>query len=1222
MEKNNNLIIDSIQKFLEGWGDVKGIVNVEVNWGKSIAECYVQTKTGIERKSIPYTNFLFIKNLKKAGYDFWDSNDDLYNLEKAIRNFDVQMIKLDSKKHPRLEEGYCWLIKSNKSMNAIGKFIEGGLKLDVKNNPTHKAIYDDLVYRPSLEEQFFISTGNRLFKGIEDYNDIFKAVFDIETTSLNYRTGRITHIGIKHNKISDPSKNYKLFEVEKENDDESEKKVILQFFKELKKIDPAIIGGYNSEAFDFDFITGRIEQLNDPTLFSVETERYGKRVKVGVTEADGYDYKRRYNSNVKFGGTSEKYTSTGTYGKSIIDILHAVKRAAATNPEIKKTGLKDICKFADITKPDRMYIKGDRIAKIWRENKIHIVKLETNEYEEVPAEFQQLAGVLHAKQVFDVNGKPSIDIAIKKLVFSNSVPLMQYLIDKGKEYGQYKFLSGKEIVKQYLHDDLWETEQVDATYNQSSFLLAKIVPTTYSRICTMGTAAVWNLIMTAWSFENHLAIPLPDIKEDFPGGLARCFKKGYSKRIRKFDFAGLYPSLQLAYDIFPSVDVSGVMKNLLLYSVTERDKYKKLKKQAEDAGDKKLANFYDAKQLPLKILNNSMFGALGSNIAFNWGDNLCAARITCSGRVHLRKLMVWFKKRGVEPLLAVTDGVNFSYPLETNLDMEGNVMDSSVLIEEAWRYGDKTGISALVSKYNEEELPKPFMKIDDDGSWVSTLILSRINYANLTEEKFNPKKNKLDPPKVKLTGNTIKSRVMPEYIEDFISKGLRMILDGKGQEFVEYYYDYAAQIYYCQIPLRKIATKKRYKNSVHEYLNRGLNKNGKPKNKMAHMELVIMDRYLKGLEIYRNQGNEVQFNLADLLAEDKEKRTAAEKLIKDIMSKVKDLMPPEPEIGSMLYYVNTGTKKSQADSEIIFDETLGHERICSRLIDSEQIEMNPDYTGPYNVEKYLESFNSKVKLLIGGFSENVQKKLLAKANKKRKKVKDAVEPPASLTREYFTEKELELQNYDEDLLSDAIFLEPGEIDYWNRTGLNPHDIYDGIKIPEDYPLFIDIYDQKLKMVREIMAQHYPNYVVKSIRDTDIKKDDFVLVKNHDVYHLYRMSDVKAIPYKLNLNLPITEGEKQHIAFVEDRKKPINANIPHDFIITKMMTEKQIKELEKYAKKFKREHDVPKDVRLSTIEEGRGVQFFKEWLAEKGIFDPTESPIEEEDLEEESEELDD
>jgi aspartyl/asparaginyl-tRNA synthetase len=104
-------------------------------------------------------------------------------------------------------------------------------------------------------------------------------------------------------------------------------------------------------------------------------------------------------------------------------------------------------------------------------------------------------------------------------------------------------------------------------------------------------------------------------------------------------------------------------------------------------------------------------------------------------------------------------------------------------------------------------MPKPFMGVDIDGTWLSSLNLSRINYANLSDEYFDKKKNKLVPKKIKLTGNTIKSKVMPEYIEEFIDNGLKLILEGDGEGFVDYYNQYIEKIYYKLIPLKKIATK-------------------------------------------------------------------------------------------------------------------------------------------------------------------------------------------------------------------------------------------------------------------------------------------------------------------------------------------------------------------------------------------------------------------------------
>ena len=48
---------------------------------------------------------------------------------------------------------------------------------------------------------------------------------------------------------------------------------------------------------------------------------------------------------------------------------------------------------------------------------------------------------------------------------------------------------------------------VDEQFNQANFLLSKLVPTTYERLSTMGTATLWKMIMCAWSYKNNLALP-------------------------------------------------------------------------------------------------------------------------------------------------------------------------------------------------------------------------------------------------------------------------------------------------------------------------------------------------------------------------------------------------------------------------------------------------------------------------------------------------------------------------------------------------------------------------------------------------------------------------------------------------------------------------------------------------------------------------------------------
>jgi hypothetical protein len=91
--------------------------------------------------------------------------------------------------------------------------------------------------------------------------------------------------------------------------------------------------------------------------------------------------------------------------------------------------------------------------------------------------------------------------------------------------------------------------------------------------------------------------------------------------------------------------------------------------------------------------------------------------------------------------------------------------------------------------------------------------------------------------KIKLVGNSVKSKRMSVYIED-LGKSIRMLLDGDGHSFINYYYEYVDKIYNYQ-PLVKMASKARLKPMV-DYKKKVLMKNkaGNPMPKQAHMELA------------------------------------------------------------------------------------------------------------------------------------------------------------------------------------------------------------------------------------------------------------------------------------------------------------------------------------------------------------------------------------------------
>ena len=116
-----------------------------------------------------------------------------------------------------------------------------------------------------------------------------------------------------------------------------------------------------------------------------------------------------------------------------------------------------------------------------------------------------------------------------------------------------------------------------------------MLPTSFQRSSTMGTAGQWKLIMSAWSYENGLAIPETQSKRDFTGGLSRLLELGYARNVYKLDYAALYPKTQITLKIFPDLDISGVMEGILTYVVDTRDKFKFL-----TGTEKKKAKKYEA----------------------------------------------------------------------------------------------------------------------------------------------------------------------------------------------------------------------------------------------------------------------------------------------------------------------------------------------------------------------------------------------------------------------------------------------------------------------------------------------------------------------------------------------------------------------------------------------------------------------------------------------------
>lgn len=907
-----------IENFLHGSDSEEFIVGIEYDYYSNLIYKIIQDpEKGKVIKSDSFIPFLWCSDLSELNF----YNGSKIKQKQKMSDYGILIDKLETKDNTRLLNGHKYLIKSLKGyLSLINFFKDGGV------DPWHENFKKNFTILSPVE-QYLIQKKKRLFKGIDDYDDVHRMIFDIETTGLNPLTDEIILIGIKDNRGF--KKTISAF------GDDGELFAIVDFFNIIRELKPTIIAGHNSAAFDFPFILKRAEILNiDLKKLTSIFENKPIKEKVG---------------KLKLANEVETYKQHVMFGFNLIDISHAVRRAQAINSDIKSWGLKYITKYLEKEKPNRVYIDGSQISKIYLDNENYYVNPKTGKFKKI--------------------GEKGTENLLTR--YPNV----------------YEIWSGQRIVEQYLDDDLYETMVVDDSFSQSTFLLSKLVPTTYERVATMGTATLWKLIMLAWSYENNLAIPHKVEKRKFTGGLSRLLNVGYSKNVVKFDFSSLYPAIQLVYDIFPECDVMGVQKALLKYFRNIRIDYKKLTGELKDINPA-LSEMYDRKQLPIKIFINGYFGSLSAPNVFPWADMDKGETITCIGRQCLRMMIMFYIKKGYKPLVMDTDGVNF----ETPIDIETHTyvgIGNNDLVKKDKLY---TGVIADTAEFNDIFMRNE-MGLDLDYFSPSTINISRKNYIIKIVKKGKEK--------IKLTGNTIKSKKLQQYISDFLDIGLIYLLNGDGHLFIELYYETIEKIFNKKIPLAKIANKSRMKQSVDDYKKhiKKVTKSGALMSRQAHMELVMNSQYPANL-------------------------------------------------GETIYYVNNGSKKDSGDVKKVSKPTKKQKEeylllhgvpypndyieINCYMIPEKEILNNPDLTGDYNVARYINIFNKRIEPLLVVFKPEIREGILIED------IKD---------RQYFTKKQCTLVNgyplkeSGQDKFDEVMTLSNSEVEFWNRMKLDPYFIY-------------------------------------------------------------------------------------------------------------------------------------------------------------------------------------
>jgi DNA polymerase I len=363
---------------------------------------------------------------------------------------------------------------------------------------------------------------------------------------------------------------------------------------------------------------------------------------------------------------------------------------------------------------------------------------------------------------------------------------------------QEYFEQKPEDLKKYNLDDTRETLALSELLGNSFFLQARVFPYSYQNIFVRGNATKINALFIREYLRQRTSIPRPKGRRDFEGGYTDMFKEGVIKNVVHCDVASLYPSIMLTFTIQPSGDTLGVFLPLLQNVKTFRLKAKKLSHELEDAHER---DYYGALQQTFKILINSFYGYLGTEI-HHFSDPRAAGEVTRKGREIIGQMLQWLKDQGAVPVELDTDGIYFVPP------------HGITTWEEA---------EALVNRLSES-LPQG-IDVEMDGLYRAMLSYKMKNYALLHNDGT-----------VLIRGSALRSRGMEKYLRDFLSDMIKLLLEDRAHDVQNLINNYASQIENHEIDISHLAKTETLSDSLETYEQKIKNKK---RNPAAAYELAL-----------------------------------------------------------------------------------------------------------------------------------------------------------------------------------------------------------------------------------------------------------------------------------------------------------------------------------------------------------------------------------------------
>ena len=467
-------------------------------------------------------------------------------------------------------------------------------------------------------------------------------------------------------------------------------------------------------------------------------------------------------------------------------------------------------------------------------------------------------------------------------------------------------------------------------------------------------------------------------------------------------------------------------------------------------------------------------------------------------------------------VISNTDGFNFQMPNEEDFRY---TEEHPYISNGKGRNSEKdkayTGVDADVAEFEDMFLCYPYtvengnkMGLGVDEYCDATINFARKNYADLLDAKKD---------KIKLVGNTIKSKKMPIYIEKFLDKGIKLLLHGKGKDFLELYYDYVEKIYNLQIPLKDIATVGKIKTSIATYKEscQQLTAGGTKKARQAGYELAIkenLDVHMGDAIYYINIGDKKNSSDVQRLTKLYYLNSKGDKIDYVINEDGTPLTDKKGNIIDLTKQIEKefkNYKKTATANELIDNKTglklslldfgkrtypnLQEEDVVifnCILLSNDIVEDEDDHycdeNFEYNKDKYIDMFNKRIRPLLVCFDKSIRTTI----NEKGKEV-DNILITNPKNRKFFTEEESRLvsgQPYnitDQDTYEQLMTIEDKEIKFWLSVNKTPP--YTS-ECNIDWQTVVDDYNKRMEQYKQDVIkseiEEY-NQIISSLKKSDI-----------------------------------------------------------------------------------------------------------------------------------------